>query len=954
MLDPASLLGGVASNVLYDVLRLTTFALHDRVAGPAEVRALRAAYQEALQNETEPTIRALLTAEGVAGRLLAPALAGDILTAGQHRALLARTLPRADAPAGFDDAMARFSRNLLDNIAARAREAQSPLANWFQLAQAVKLREEQGRTRDELVRVLDEGLSGIAARLDRLDRVAFPQGLREHDDHVDEATRSDGDSSPDDPGAVRNGRLNELARLARARCIERWQAAGVSRDEARALVADRSLGAPPAHVVPDATRPLRLILGPVGAGKSLVGLRLHLEAVARARADADAPVPIYCRARDAAGHLQARVEEFAAGLGTPRLHGASVVIDGADEANQIAAGELLSEARILVDAWPNTTVAITSRPTELFARAEEKVDLPPLTETEAATLVGRLARRDVYLAPGGMFPPSVLAAIQRPLFAVLLGIYLRREGAPIARSTADLLQHLVERALPQELLDLPATLRLLERLAILSTDRLGTPVPIAEIGSREAIQPLLRSRLVVAEDGGVEFALPVLAQWYAAQSLLAGAPDAASLLGDAGRLEAWRYPLIIATGIGEHERVSRVLAPLVESSPGMAAAIIMEGLADWAPAPQAPPPSEECGRRLVGSMQSWIVGIGPLATKIAPLRRDGTLGSLAVRSDADAVVATWLYGEADTGRLPGSLVPPDEIDALERDSSTKRFAYLGRQSSWAWRWTLEDLTRELEDLLRRRELVPEGGPLAWEDAWRTAMGLERGRGFRGQDVPFDRVRQELDRVADYASANGLDRECRARLRAYIDRLGREGKDSLSPPWPGPDLPSGRWAWGRYSDERLLAHTVAVYEAALQGYRQIVEEWFPRFASHLETMVALPARLVGTLIPARSDEYNDGPTLGIYLEPLPVGSPDRVDIELGTTRLADDVLRGAFERFRQLRPDAIVWVNPRLTHGRLDVFGADAVTEIVYDWLWDDLSRLKWVKGHLGFRTQRSP
>ena len=56
MLDPASLRGCVASNLLYDVLKFAAFALHDQVAGPAEVRALRAAHQDALRNETEPTV----------------------------------------------------------------------------------------------------------------------------------------------------------------------------------------------------------------------------------------------------------------------------------------------------------------------------------------------------------------------------------------------------------------------------------------------------------------------------------------------------------------------------------------------------------------------------------------------------------------------------------------------------------------------------------------------------------------------------------------------------------------------------------------------------------------------------------------------------------------------------------------------------------------------------------
>jgi hypothetical protein len=144
MVDPASLLGGVATNLLYDLLKLGVFSLHDHLAGPPEVCALRAAYREALDQEADPDIIAFLAAEGVAGRLLPHAIIGGQPDDERLGALFARTLPKASLPASFVAATGRFCRNLIAQIGQRAGSAESPLANLVQQAQMLRLREDQG------------------------------------------------------------------------------------------------------------------------------------------------------------------------------------------------------------------------------------------------------------------------------------------------------------------------------------------------------------------------------------------------------------------------------------------------------------------------------------------------------------------------------------------------------------------------------------------------------------------------------------------------------------------------------------------------------------------------------------------------------------------------------------------------------------------------------------------
>jgi hypothetical protein len=114
------------------------------------------------------------------------------------------------------------------------------------------------------------------------------------------------------PSAGRLGRLDDLVVESRARCIVRWQAAGLDSATAVALADDVTLAAPDLELV-DSSHRVRVLTGDFGSGKSLLVERLHQMDVSSAR-HPTAPVPVYLDA-GAVDDLRSAVEAAAVGIG---------------------------------------------------------------------------------------------------------------------------------------------------------------------------------------------------------------------------------------------------------------------------------------------------------------------------------------------------------------------------------------------------------------------------------------------------------------------------------------------------------------------------------------------------------------------------------------------------------------------------------------------------------------
>jgi hypothetical protein len=745
----------------------------------------------------------------------------------------------------------------------------------------------------------------------------------------------------DKPGRGRAAVLDHRGRLSRARCIQRWRAAGLTRAEALMLADDAAIGRPPDLVRPTAEQPLRVISADVGSGKSLCGERILQEAIASALEDSDAPIPVWLAAREVRD-LLTEIESAAIGVGDLRRQGAIVVIDGADESTATAAGVVLNQARVAVETWPHTRIVITSRPLAPLESAEERVSLPLLDETGALSLVERISgARHV----GYNWPASVRDAVRRPLFAILLGIWLRTKPGTSPRSTGEMLRWVLERALPDR--D-PAHVRLLRRLARLATDAGDVPIRVGDVADREELATLRESGLVAEHDGFVSLGLPILTQWFAAQSLATGEVTVGELIGNRSRLDLWRYALVMAVGDLNTNKVTELLDPLVRADPGFASEVLHEGLQSYGSTRTALPNPLEIGGAIRAATAAWLAGLGPVAPLLSFSRSDGTPVALGVALRGDFLEVMWRPDDdlgADVVELPERADPFD----FGPGWGPGRGSSPGREAAWPWRWALDDVAADLGRRIDDRRLPVDRGPLFEEEAWSEALALLGWGSLVPGPVALDELEKRLHVIPEEALFGTYRRlyELRA-IRRRVLELRVRGEVELLPPWPAPDKPMrGGWIWDGYSRERLLERTRAVCAGALESYTQLVDQWLPTLATRLTTYVTLPARFAATL------HYNvdalgmeGAPMLDWHFEALPLSEQRTVEIELAEVGAAhapiagDPALDRAEAQLRMHRPLARGWIYASTHRQALDVFGATPATDVAYELLKRDLQRLK--------------
>jgi hypothetical protein len=731
------------------------------------------------------------------------------------------------------------------------------------------------------------------------------------------------------PGMSRAARLDELGRASRARCVERWQVAGVDTTLALAMAHELGLGAAPAEILPSKEQQLRVLCGDMGVGKSLAGERYHQAAIAAQLLDANAPVPVYLRARDIDGDLQATALQACEGLGDPRQQGAIVVLDGIDEPGTGAASELLSQARVLTGTWPATRVLLSSRPLSAIEHTEELAHLQQLDEPEASSLIGRVAGIAVTTGIHAGWPENLRQAIRLPLFA-------------IGRVDADVAP-------------------LLRRLAILSLRRGGGPVPEADVLAGADPGLIEGTRLVVRRDRTLVFPLIVLAQWFAAESLIAGEPTPQELIDDPAGLEPWRYPLAIAVGTYGYAQVGALLGPLAAAHGGFASQVVEEGLAKWSQSDDVmPPPAVQCAEEIRSATEAWLQGAASLKELFWPLVRDGQLAPTGAHVDGAWLTTGWYAGARqlpNVSELPGGgfavLLAPGETELDEW--ANIHGARPGRQAAWAWRWSFEQLRAALKAQLKARVLRLIDGPLADAEIWGAVCSMMSLPFTHDEAIPIQPISDAIPDDAELLMSAGgrriLDRGIPAALHAKL----ADGTDTLDPPFPGPDQTQGGWVWSGWSEQRMLERTQAVFTAAIHGYEWLAASQLQSLAPWMQTAVTLPAVLHGYLNPGDPTRgFASGPTIEWWLEALPAEQPSRVEIELEHEDRREEhhaMFVEQARRSRTQRTQQRAWLDSTSHSSMLDVFGLFSTQETVYKWLWDDLKRIRWVDGNLGERPR---
>jgi RNA-binding protein YhbY len=753
-----------------------------------------------------------------------------------------------------------------------------------------------------------------------------------------------------EPDLGRLALIEALGRASRARCVRRWQAPGLPRDEALALADDPAIGAPPGDVLPTTDAPVVVIGSDMGSGKSLAAERHLQAAVADLRIDGAAPIPVWLTAAEITSGVRPAVVAHATGIGDPRIQGATVVVDGLDEVAVEIAQQALGQARELTTEWPATSVVITSRPTSVLTQVPEYRQIPELTDDEMLAVVAIGAGAPI--AEGLMFSLAqpVQKAIRRPLFALLYGL-TRRDDAPVTpHSKGDLLAFLGAEARRRGGQEYDEALR---RLAVASVRRDLGAVPGPEVDETVQLEPLVDSGLVNRRSDGYTLGLPVIAQWFAAQALTHGEVSIDEICADPADIDLWRYPLAIAVATSSHDTSMRLLGPIMRANPGFAFRVVDEALGNATLDGFEAPPWRQAGAQMRDAMQALASGLGPLGTLTLPVDASGALLPLGCDSRGQHVDYAFYIGDAKREpvyRLPAEWSPFDP----DPDSAIVGFSAVGRGSAWAWRWARDRFRHQLAAAFKARDL-PFGAnsPIKDEGLWMTASLLSDNSSFLSRPVDLAPVVEGLDDLMREVGENadvlvrGIPVPAKASRDLLVNVMGN-GVTHLSSPHPGPDLdPSeGGRTTDFYSDERLVERVTSIYEHAIQAYQDLVEKSFAALSGRLALYSTFPARYIGYLNPGDDESlgYVGIPALSGYFEPLPPGEVSAVEISISRERFDYMADYGLSDRLRAMRPDAARWITGWVGGGALHDHTYTPSTAVAYAWLWRDLSYTKVADG----------
>jgi hypothetical protein len=677
--------------------------------------------------------------------------------------------------------------------------------------------------------------------------------------------------SADDTGTSRrsSGRnrkeLAELRAEAVARRVARLRAAAVPTDKIDAVVAWMDALAEPEIRVPAGG--LRVLVGPMGAGKTEMAHRWFMEGIEAAMADPAARPPTWLDARAAVSGLRVALQA---------VWGSVVGDDGRcrivlDRLNAIGAEQgrqVLDEARQLAVLWPGAEILITTRPGVPLA-PDEEIGISPWSVDRGLQLAELLTGS--YLPPGLTTAENV-DAMRRPLSALAVAARLAA-GQRTDLSRWELLAGLADQSIracrPDEAT--PALWPLLTCLAQQILD-VGAPIPAGQFGSHPEVWQVTDSGLVSLDRSGcLSFVLPVFELHFGAEAIRTRLLSIEEAAADHA-FPRWRYAIVFAVGTARPDDAEGLLERLARANPGAACWVLGELSTDSATtrsagghgAPGMPAsasgvaPAAALGQWLRGAQDAWLEGLGQLGKVLARHGADGRPVPWGIWLSVDDFTLAEARESGD-GPVTTELPVPWPGSTLQSGWWRVEGGPVPTQPLGRWRWNQRRLRKALAPHLLRGTLpcTPDS-PLARERLWLLAQLVATGRSFWQSPVSTVVVKDKV--AAMLARADGAVTS-RWQMSGYIidqddirwmDATLRDlDEPELQCPAPRPDQP-GVAGHLTYSPGGMLALAEYVLQAAITGYRHLVEDNFPSFGTALGLYSMLPVKITGAVEVSGSD------------------------------------------------------------------------------------------------------
>ena len=734
-----------------------------------------------------------------------------------------------------------------------------------------------------------------------------------------------------------------------------WATLGVPEDIAGELAEDHSVG----HKLTIPTTGTLTVNARQGSGKTLAAHRLYQLALLNRLQDHFQPLPVFLNARNISGDLKDHIEGYIPEHGLVYTQRVLVIIDGLDEAGRSKANQLLNQAQSYTDANRNVSAVVMTRPLPGLNPTTEGYALPECSEEEFLSIASRVAGREVrqFEIPFREYRSRL------PLFATVVGAYLRQPMPIWGRTPSQMVSEMVRQALGDSLDDLGDVAEFLKILAVASINS-GENVDKALVAIKTSDQArLANSRIVVEEGGTFDFTLAIFREWFAARAIV---ERSISFEETDLNSDRWVVPLAIAINSENPNTGREIMERLASSDPGMAGLVLEEVKHNWSKEEHSeslpPGTAMEIGTSIRNAMENWKDGLGPLMPALGMQAKNGSIPTLGIDVRPGWVTTSWYRGDKELA--PVVQLPKDLQDPYARHyEDWPRSIGGGIEPTRVWPWgvTHNELSQSMSEQLKGFGLALEFTVGFHEFAYEFASYLRRNY-FEARDIgtPTDLIdyivkwlrHPEGDPRGSVTFGYSEYSFTVPKLELFRERVAelfRNGTDILVDPWPPPDKEwspgrrGGMW-FERYTEEGLLQRTNAIFNGALQIYNRIVERWLPAFDKRNQMRYMLPFRMSGELRLLEASKPNDRreAVLIHWNEWVDDIADSGVFIEMGRKeRNIDDDTRkrrqAAQEKFiEQGRPYYSGW-------GVLHGYEPRPATTLAHEWLTNDLRELHWAE-----------
>ena len=598
-----------------------------------------------------------------------------------------------------------------------------------------------------------------------------------------------------------------------------------------------------------------------------------------------------------------------------------------------------------------------TRPLPGLKSAEDPFVLPECNEEEFLFIASKIAGRKVNRVE----IPFREYQSRLPLFATMVGAYLRQPMPMQGRTPSQIVSEMVRRVLDDSLDNLGGTEELLKKLAVASITS-GEGVEKALVASKASDQAHMVDTRIVVEDGGkFDFTLAIFREWFAARALVERSVSLDDIELNSDR---WVIPLAIAIN-SENQNIGRaIMVKIASEDPGSAGLVLEEVKHNWSTGEPAESllsgTSMKIGTSIRDAMENWKEGLGPLMPALGMLDQSGNIPTLGIDARPGWITTSWYRGEkylAPVVQLPEGL--HDLSKGHFGDWPTSTGGGIESTRVWPWSVTYAELSQSLSKQLDAFRLALDSTEGFHEFAYDFTSYLRRSY-FEARNLQsstdvidfIDKWLLELNRDPRGSVTFGYNEYTLTVLelelfRERVSELSRDGTDILVDPWPGPDKgwPPGRSGglWFEiYTEERLVQRTNEMFNGALRIYNHIVERWLPAFNKRNQMRYTLPFRMRGELRLVEDPKQKDrNEAVLIHWNEWADDTVDSgVFIEMGPKeRTVDEYTRKRIQAaqekfFEQGKPYYRGWA---VLHG----YEPRPATSLAHKWLTSDLNALHW-------------